>query len=407
METRSLKEEVDRHRAVQVSEHVYWVGAVDWGIRDFHGYSTHRGTTYNCYLVLGDRIALVDTVKAQFVSEMLARITSVVSPENVNCLVANHAEMDHSGGLPEMIAALHPEMVYASRNGVSALRDHFHLEQEITAVRDLETLDLGHTTLTFAEMRMLHWPDSMATYVAEDRTLLSNDAFGMHLASGERFADELPEWVLDYEARKYYANILMPLSPLIAKALERVSRLGLAIDTIAPSHGPIWREPSEIVSRYGNWSAGGKAKKAIIVYDTMWGSTAKMGAHIAEGLIERDVAVKVMPLKSCHRSDVALELLDTAALVVGSPTLNNNVFPTVADTLTYLKGLKPQGLVGSVFGSYGWSGEAANHVAEDLRRMKVELVTDPLTVRYVPNGEALQQCVALGHQVARAITAGE
>ena len=399
-----VKREGNCHPAVRVSEHVYWVGAVDWGIRDFHGYATQRGSTYNAYLVIGEKTALVDTVKAPFVGEMLARISSVLPPEQVDYLVSNHAEMDHSGGLPEALAVIQPERVFASTHGVSALRDHFHLDQEIGPVKDLESLDLGGVTLTFVEMRMLHWPDSMATYVAEDKALLSNDAFGMHLASSERFADELPEWLLEYEARKYYANILMPISPLIAKALERVTGLGIAIDAIAPSHGPIWREPAQIISRYAAWAAGARVRNAVIVYDTMWGSTAKMALAIAQGLSEGGVSVKVMPLKSSHRSDVTLEVLDAAALIVGSPTLNNQLFPTVADVLTYLKGLKPRNLIGAAFGSHGWSGEAAKHAAEALASMKVELVGDPVNVRYVPDDEALCRCLELGREVARRIT---
>ena len=250
---------------------------------------------------------------------------------------------------------------------------------------------------------MLHWPDSMLTYVAEDRVLLPNDAFGMHLASSERFADELPEWLLDYEARKYFANILLPLSPLITKALEKVSGLNLPIDVIAPSHGPIWRDPAAILSRYATWAAGAKARKAVIVYDTMWGSTAKMARAIGEGLAEQGVSVKILPLRESPRSDVALELLDAAALVVGSATLNNTILPRVADVLTYVKGLKPRGLVGATFGSFGWSGEASKQIAEMLSAMKVELIGDPLTLRYVPEAEGLGQCVALGRQVSEKI----
>lgn len=391
--------------AVQVSEHVFWVGAIDWDLRDFHGYSTERGSTYNAYLVRGEKTALVDTVKAAFVGEMLARIASIMPPEQVDYIVSNHAEMDHSGALPEAMARLRPERVIASSSGVSALRDHFHLDREITPVKDLESLDLGGVTLTFVEAKMLHWPDSMLTYVAEDKTLLSNDAFGMHLASSERFSDELPEWLLDYEARKYYANILMPLSPLIAKALARVAELGVPIDVIAPSHGPVWRDPGAILTRYSTWAAGTKSRKAVIAYDTMWGSTAKLARALAEGLMEKGVSVKVMPLKVNHRSDVALELLDAAAFLVGSPTLNNNLLPQVSDLLTYARGLKPRGLVGAAFGSFGWSGESVKQVAEALASMKVELVGEPLSVKYVPEAEALRRAKELGRQVADAIPA--
>ena len=398
-----MKQLTEGGPAVRISEHIYWVGAVDWALRDFHGYATERGSTYNAYLVTGEKTALVDTVKTPFLGEMLARIQSVLPLEQVDYLISNHAEMDHSGALPQAISLMKPEKVIASTNGVSALHDHFHLDQEITPVKDLESLSLGDLTLTFVEARMLHWPESMMTYVAEDKVLLPNDAFGMHLASSERFADELPEWVLDYEARKYFANILLPLSPLITKALEKVRGLNVPIDIIAPSHGPIWRDPAAILNRYAIWASGAKARKAVIVYDTMWGSTAKMALALAQGLAEGGVSVKVMPLKESHRSDIAFELLDAAALLVGSPTLNNTILPRVGDILTYVRGLKPRNLVGVAFGSYGWSGESPKQLADALTAMKVELVGDPFSVKYVPESEALCQGVALGRQVAEKI----
>ncbi len=386
--------------AVQISEHVYWVGAIDWNIRDFHGYSTRRGTTYNAYLVTGEKVALVDTVKRPFAEEMLARVASVVAPERVDYLISNHAEPDHSGSLPEAIAATCPEQVFASTPGVGALRDHFHLGLEITGVAEGSTLDLGGVTLRFLEARMLHWPESMFTYVAEDRALLSNDAFGMHLASSERDADELPEWMLEEEARKYFANILTPFSPLILKQLEKVKALGLPIDLIAPSHGPIWRHPGWIVERYARWSAGEVSEKVVIVYDTMWGSTEKMALAIAEGLTTEGVSCQVMSLKANDRSEVVAAAFGAAALVVGSPTLNNHLFPTVADLLTYVRGLRLRKLLGAAFGSYGWSGEAPKQIAEALREMKLDLAGEALSLKYVPEEEGLAQCVAFGRQLA-------
>jgi len=389
--------------AVRVSNHVYWVGAIDWNVRDFHGYSTRRGSTYNAYLVVGDRIALVDTVKRPFLGEMLARVSSVLPPDRIDYVVCNHAEMDHSGSLPEVLAAVGPEQALASKAGVSALQEHFHLDRALAAVSDLGTLDLSGVTLTFVEARMLHWPDSMLTYVAEDKLLLSNDAFGMHLASGERFADQIPEHLLEEEARRYFANILTPFTPLILKLLERVKGLGIPIDTIAPSHGPVWRNPGWIVERYARWSAGEATGKAVVVYDTMWGSTEKLALAIAEGLIAEGVPTKVMSLKANDRSDVVAELMGASAVAIGSPTLNNNVFPTVADLLVYLKGLRPRKLVGAAFGSYGWSGEAPKQIAEALGEMKVEVVGEPLTSKYVPEREALARGVAFGREIAAAV----
>jgi flavorubredoxin len=395
--------------AVKVAEHVYWVGAIDWATRDFHGYAIPRGTTYNAYLVLADKPTLIDTVKAPFFGEMLSRIASVIDPADIAYIVSNHAEPDHSGALPQAIQALNPEKVFASTLGVPALQDHYHLDYPLAPVKDGERVSLGNLTLTFLEARMLHWPDSMMTYLGEERVLLPNDAFGQHLASSARFADELPDWLLEYEAARYYANILLPLSPLVARLLEKVAKLALPIDTIAPSHGPIWRSrgadfqsasPQRIISSYAKWAAGEPRNKAVVVYDTMWQSTEHMARAIGEGLSAAGTEVKMMPLKSSHRSDVAAELLDAGALLVGSPTLNNAILPTVADALTYVRGLKPRHLIGAAFGSFGWSGEAVGQLEDILREMKVELVRDGLKVKYVPDQSALAECFALGSLVA-------
>lgn len=386
-------------QAVQVSDRVWWVGAVDWGLRDFHGYATLRGTTYNAYLVLADRAALIDTVKAPFWEEMRARIASVVDPAKVEVVVCNHAEMDHSGALPQVIAACQPEEVIASVPGQKALRAHFQLDREVRGVKEGETVDLGGATLAFAEMRMLHWPESMATFLAEEAVLFSNDAFGMHLASSGRFDDEIPESVLLEEASTYYANILLPFSGLITRALEKVRALG-ELRLIAPSHGPIWRRDwRRILDLYGGWAAQRRRNKAVVIYDTMWQSTAEMARAVVEGLIATGVEVKLLPLKAAHRSQVMAELLDAAALVVGSPTLNNGILPTVADVLTYAKGLKPKGLIGAAFGSHGWSGEGVPQLEAMLQELKVELAAEGVKAVYVPDEAVLQQCYDLGQAV--------
>jgi len=380
-------------KAARVTDHVYWVGAIDWAIRDFHGYLTSRGSTYNAYLILADKITLVDTVKRPFREEMLSRIASVIDPGDITYIISNHSEMDHSGCLPEVIQAVKPEKVFASVMGANALAEHFHLDREIVAVKDGESISLGNMNLSFVETRMLHWPDSMFTYLAEDGVLFSQDAFSMHLASSERFDDEISDDILNYEAARYFANILLPLSTPVSKLLEKVGGLDITMRIVATDHGPIWRKDvNRIVELYSRWAAQKPTKKAVVAYDTMWQSTAMMARAIGEGLKAGGADAKLMPLRACHRSDVAAEILDAGALLVGSPTLNNNLFPTVADALTYLKGLKPRNLIGAAFGSYGWSGEAVGQVEDVLRGMKVDLIGESIKVKYVPDDEALAQC---------------
>jgi len=389
--------------AARISDHVYWVGAIDWDVRNFHGYRTGRGTTYNAFLVMADKVTLIDTVKAPFESEMFARIASVVEPTQIDYIVSNHSEMDHSGCLPHAIRAIRPEKVFASKMGRKALAGHFHTDDEITVVGDGDSLHLGNATLSFAETRMCHWPDSMVSYLHEDELLFSQDAFGMHLASAERFTDEIDAWILDSEAAKYYANILLPLSGFVQKTLDKVAALNLPVSILAPDHGPIRRKAEDIegiISCYARWAAQRPAKKAVLVYDTMWGSTAEMARAIGEGLASGGAKAQLMSMSSRHRSDVAAELQGAGALIVGSPTINNGIFPTIADVMAYIKGLKPQHLTGAAFGSYGWSGEAPRLLDAMLRETAVETAAEPLRINWVPDEAALAECRRLGETVA-------
>lgn len=387
--------------AVKVTEKVYWVGAVDWNVRDFHGYATNRGTTYNAYLVMAERITLIDTVKAPFKEEMMSRIASVIDPSRIDLIISNHSEMDHSGSLPAVAEAVKPDKIFASAMGRKAIEEHFHMNGNVMEVPDGGDIDLGGMKITCFETRMLHWPDSMVSYLHGEKLLFSQDAFGMHLATGELFDGEIPRWLLEHEAAKYYANILMPFSHLVSKALERIAGLGVEINIVAPDHGPIWRENVEwILGLYGTWAKRKPKNKAVVFYDTMWGSTDLMARAIADGLREGGTDVKVLKLGSAHRSDIATELLDAGAVVVGSPTLNNHMFPTVADALIYIKGLKPKSLIGTAFGSYGWSGESVKQIEEMLGDMKVELVGEGLKVRYVPAEEDMRGCRARGGEIA-------
>jgi len=388
-------------RAVKVSDHVYWVGAIDWTVRDFHGYRTHRGSTYNAYLVLADKITLLDTVKAPFMDEMLARIASVVDPKSIRYIVSNHSEMDHSGCLPAVIDVIGPEKVYASAMGVKTLEELFHTGREIVPLKDGDSLSLGNMNLAFMETRMLHWPDSMFSYLAEEQVLFSQDAFGMHLATSERFADEIDPAILRYEAATYYANIILPYSNLVLKLIDRVAASGLEFKVIAPDHGPIWRKDlSGILADYRMWAEQKPRNKAVVVYGTMWHSTEMMARAISEGLASGGTEVKLMSVDVCHRSDVVYEILDAGALIAGSPTLNNHMLPQMADVLTYLKGLKPANLIGTAFGSYGWSGESVRQIQDILAEMKVAPAGEAVRTRHVPGGDVLQQCFDLGRQIS-------
>ena len=390
------------YKAVKLTDRVYWVGAIDWTIRDFHGYMTKRGSTYNAYLILADKVTLIDTVKAPFKDELLARIASVVDPGHIDIIVSHHSELDHSGCLNEIRDIVRPEKVYASTMGVKTLQELFHRETGIIPVKDGETISLGNMNLTFLETRMLHWPDSMCSYLREEGILFSQDAFGMHLATSERFSDEIDPAILRYEAATYFANILLPYANLVGKVLDKINTSGFPLRMVAPDHGPVWRKDTTgIINSYAQWAAQKPAMKAVVLYGTMWRSTEAMARHIGEGLSAAGASVKTMSMDVCHRSDVAYELLDAGALVAGSSTLNNHLLPGMADILTYLKGLRPLNLIGAAFGSYGWSGEAAGQVLDILKEMKVETVGEMLRVKHVPDRETLTRCQALGEAIAR------
>ncbi len=389
-------------QAIKITDTVYWVGAIDWSLRDFHGYATDNGTTYNAFLILSDKITLIDTVKAQYMDEMFSRISSVISPCEIDYIVSNHAEMDHSGSLPKAIEVIKPEKVFASTRGKEALSLHFHdIAQFITPVKEGDSLSLGNMNLKFIETPMLHWPDSMFSYLIEEQILFSQDAFGMHLASSRLYNDEIDEYVLYSEAAKYFANILMPYSKLIQNLLVKFKTLNLPIKLIAPDHGPLWRSNwHKILDLYNDWSSHLKNKKAIIVYDTMWNSTEKMAKSIGDGLISSGIDTKVLSLKSNHRSNIATELLNSSALITGSPTINDNIFPTVLDALSYLKGLKKQNLTGAVFGSFGWNGKAIDLLTDYMKSMNIELPIEPIKFKYVPTAQDLLKCREFGIKIA-------
>lgn len=388
--------------AIRIADKVYWVGAIDWGLQEFHGYTTARGTTYNAYLILADKITLIDTVKAPFRQEMYSRIASVIGDiSKIDIIISNHSEMDHSGALPAVIKEVNPSAVYASAMGVKNLDAQFRIGSILTAVKSGDSLSLGNMFLTFLETRMLHWPDSMFTCLPDRKILFSQDGFGMHFATNSLWADENPWPELEQEMSKYYANILLPYAPQALKLLNAFPSLHWDIDIIAPDHGPLWRgkllqKPLEL---YRKWASQKPSRKALVAFDTMWHSTEKMALEIADGIRSAGADVRVMPLSAYTRSDIAAVLLDSGALVIGSPTINNDLYPRTADVLTYLRGLRPKNKIGAAFGSYGWSGESVDRINEYLNAMKVELVSPGLKVKYVPGPEDLAECTRLGRAV--------
>ncbi|MGX9726682.1 MAG: FprA family A-type flavoprotein [Candidatus Electronema sp. VV] len=393
-------------RPVELSKNVYWVGAVDWLTRDFHGYSTERGTTYNAYLIVGEKVALIDTVKSGYSHELLHRIRTIIDPKKIDYLIVNHVEMDHSGALPQMVREIQPEKIICSKMGQKTLVQHFHQpDWPYHVVAPGEELRLGpDKTLSFLETRMLHWPDSMFTYLKEDQILFSSDAFGEHLATSERFDDEVNQDVLMHEATKYYANILTLYSPLVKKLIAQVTDMHLAVKMIAPDHGIIWRKnPQKIIDAYSRWCVNESNGKALVIYDSMWHSTEMMAKSIATGLQDKGISYKLLNLQVNHHSEVMSDVLEAGAVVLGCPTLNNGMLPRMAGFLMYMRGLRPTNKIGAAFGSYGWSGEAVKLMNTAMSEMNFRLVHPGLRVQYVPEHGHLQECVELGHTVGQAL----
>jgi flavorubredoxin len=390
----------------QIAKGLYNVGVKDWNIRDFHGYSTDLGTTYNAFLIVDQKIALIDTVKKEFADQLIDNITAVVDPKKIDFVISNHTEMDHSGGLARVMHRIGEDKpLYCSKMGYKNLPRHFSAKWNYRPVETGEELNLGSKTLSFLETRMIHWPDSMFSYLKEDKILFSSDGFGQHYAGPEQFDDEAGDEILQH-AKKYFANILLLYSSHILKLLEKVSGLGLEFEMICPDHGIIWRKnPQRIIDAYVRWCAQRPRKKAVVVYDTMWHSTEKMATAIVSGIAKEGVPAKPLHLRKWHRSEIMTEVFDARAVVVGSPTLNNQLYPSLADFLTYMKGLKPLNKLGAAFGSYGWSGEAVKLLNRELEEMKFELIDPGMKVQYVPDKDALKACYELGRKIAKAVLA--
>ena len=377
--------------AIEISPKVWWVGGIDWNERLFHGYTTERGITYNAYLIMDEKITLIDTCKATFADELVQRISQVVDPAKIDVVITNHVEMDHSGSLPVIHKIAPNAEIYASAGaGVNEPRAHFGIEA--TPVKTGDTLCIGERTLSFVTTPMVHWPDNMVTYSDVDKILFSNDAFGQHFATTKRFDDENDMCEVMKQAKKYYANIVWPYGMQAGRALAAVK--GLELKMIAPSHGCIWRSHiDEIIAKYEEWTTYQTQEKAVVVFDSMWHSTESMAREICDAFIAEGVSAQLIDVKSTHISDIMLYMCDAKYVAVGSPTLNSNMLPTVASFLTYMRGLSPKNeqRIGLAFGSYGWAPLGPKQVYAELENAKFQLPVPVVAQQWVPSEENLAE----------------
>jgi flavorubredoxin len=399
-------------RPVEIKKDIHWVGAVDYNTRDFHGYAlSPNGTTYNAFLIKDEKVTLFDTVKHGHEEEFFENVALAAGGlEAVDYLVVNHLEPDHAGCLVETVERVKPEKIFCSPMGLKAMDSLYHMKDKGWNIEALPTganLSLGRHTLQFLETRMLHWPDNMMTYIPEAKLLISSDAFGQNLASSERFVDEVDRAKLTELMREYFANIVLPFSPIVQKTFEQIQKLGWEIDMIAPDHGLMFRgkDVAFAIQQYAELAAQHPTRRATILFDTMWHSTEAMARAIGDGLKDAGCEVTLMHLKANHHTSVMTEISRSGAVIVGSPTHNNGILPYVAGALQYIKGLKPQNKVGGVFGSFGWSGESVKIIKEWLTSMNIDVVGEGVRTKNVPDAEVLAQCFDYGRQIALAIEA--
>jgi len=389
----------------KIKKDVFWIGKVDWEIRKFHGdeYSTHRGTTYNSYLVKDKKTALIDTVWSPFSAEFIRNLQNQISLKSIDYIVAQHAEIDHSGGLAELMEHIPDTPVYCTKNGMKSFKGHFHKNWNFVPVRTGDKLNLGKKELIFIEAPMLHWPDSMFSYLTEENILFSNDAFGQHLASEMLYNDSVDQAELIQECIKYYANILTPFSGLVEKKIEEFKSLNVPLDMICPSHGVIWRDnPLQIVGKYLDWSKNYRENQITIVYDTMWNGTRNMAEAIAKGVrsVDDEVVVKLFNISHKDKNDVVTEVFKSKTLLMGSPTINRGILSAVAGFLEQIRGLKFKDKKAAAFGTYGWSGESVDMLNQGLENAGFELLESGLKSTWNPDEKSLKECVDFGKEIA-------
>jgi len=398
-------------KPVELAEGVYWVGAVDWAVRDFHGYETSYGTTYNNYLILDDEPTLVDTVKFDFAEVCIRHIRNIIDPAKIRHIVINHIENDHATGIDKVMALCPGATIYITDKGLKGLSRFFDLSAwKVRVVKSGDTLNIGRRTLRFVETPMLHWPDSMMTWVENDRILFSQDAFGQHIASSARFDDEIVTCasmaMLDDAVTDYYANILMPFGNIIKSKIAEIAALGIDPAIIAPDHGIIWRShPGRVIQSYLDMANGRTDLRVAIIYDTMWHSTEEMARFIAQGIKDEGVDAAVIKLRATPMSAAIKEFWKSRGCLIGSPTLNNIMFPTVAEFMTHVRGLRPKNRLVGAFGSYGWGGGAVKDAYEEFKRMRLEMHEPGLQILYKPSAEDEAVCYEYGKAFAARVKA--
>jgi len=395
--------------AMNVKNNVTWVGKIDWELRKFHGneYSTHRGSTYNSYLIQEEKVALIDTVWTPFSKEYLENLSKKIDLKKIDYVIANHAESDHSGALPELMRHIPETPIYCTKNGVRSLKGHYHKDWNFKTVKTGDRLNLGQKELIFIEARMLHWPDSMFCYLTGDNILFSNDAFGQHYASEYMFNDLVNQDELMTECIKYYANILTPFSKFVDKKIKEVLALNLPVDIICTSHGIIWRDdPTHIVNKYLEWANDYRENQITILYDTMWNGTRVMAENIATGikLSDSSVNIKLFNIAKRDKNDIITEVFKSKGIVVGSPTINKGILTSVAGILEEIKGLRFVGKKATAFGSYGWSGESIKIILDVLEKSGFNVVNDGLKIMWNPDEENIKQCIEYGKKLSELLS---
>ncbi len=388
----------------KISDTVSWVGKIDWELNRFHGdeYSTHKGSSYNSYLIRDEKTVLIDTVWEPFSKEFVANLKKEIDLNKIDYIIANHSEIDHSGALAELMEEIPDTPIYCTKNGAKILKGHHHKDWNFVEVKTGDTLDIGKNKLIFVEARMLHWPDSMMTYMSGENILFSNDAFGQHYASELMYNDKVDNDELYDEALKYYANILTPFSKFVVSKIEEVVALNIPIEMICPSHGIIWRDnPLQIVNKYMDWAKSYQENQIAIVYDTMWNGTRRMAEAIAEGIKskDKDVNIKLFNCAKRDKNDIITEVFKSKMILVGSSTINSGILTATAGILEMIKGMKFTNKKAAAFGSYGWSGEAVKIITEQLKEAKFEVVNDGIRELWNPDEEALERCREFGRNL--------